>query len=333
MNANQMAIANVKIAPSVMKHMRWAEVKEKFAKQVKKMAGPGQRNHEAQVASGWNHIKGEVLSVQSTLQVVRYEGAAKRLMPEYMLVDGYHRVEFWLSLEDGVLITDACPFEYLNIEVHTVTAATKREALKLTDKIARTFNNKESVKRNGDFLAAAVRQAGLDAVSNGYKTGRGAGLASFLKRAIGNPDLATPDLTAIAKNDIAAHQAMDVVLDAIERTSALRALRGRIFNPGVMQALFEHFKRLTPAQLETATSQVVTTLACFGGLRTMMRQSLGAVESDLYAAFNQLCDEDFAAEIRTYGNREEQYNRVCSLLRKRFINLGKKSMGLKVVSK
>lgn len=323
MNAKQMAIAGApKQEPSLVIRMKWAEVKERFAKQVKKMAGPGQRNHAAQVESGWNHIKGEVLSVQSTLQVVQYAGAAKRRMPPYLIVDGYHRVEFWMSLEDGVIVTDACPFTELNVEIHTVTAKTKEEAIELTDKIARTFNSMECVKRNGDFLSAAVRQAGLDARSTGYRTGRGSGVATFLKRAIGNPQQSTPELTAAALADLPAHRAMDLVLHAVEMLPALRSKRGRMFNPGVMQAMFDRFQRLTESELDIAIDQVVATLQCYGGIGAAALATLDTVEKSLYKTFCELSNEDYAFQVRSFGNREEQYNRLSALLRDRFAKLG-----------
>lgn len=333
MNAKQMAIAGAaKLAPSKIIQMNWKKVKTLFGDQVKTMAGPGQRNHAAQVESGWNHIKGEVLSVQSTLQAVQYEGPAKGLMPEYIIIDGYHRVDYWMGLEDGVIITNACPFTKLNVEVHTVTAATMEEAILLTDKLARTYNNMESVKRNGDFLSAAVRQAGLDATSNGYRTGRGSGVATFLKRAIGNPDQPSPILTAAATMDIKAHRAMDMVLEVVESLPGLRSKRSRMFNPGVMQALFTHFQRLDGARLRLATEQVVNTLHSFGGSRVSAMASLTAIEKDLFKTFSDLSNEEFACEVRSYGNREEQYNRLAALLRDRFASLGaKRKMALKLV--
>lgn len=335
MNAKQMAIAGAKkLSPSRILPMKWKKVKELFGDQVKTMVGPGQRNHAAQVESGWNHIKGEVLSVQSTLQVVQYTGPAQELMPKYIIVDGYHRVEYWMSLEDGVIITDACPFTKLNVEIHTVSATTREEAILLTDNIARTFNSMDSVKRNGDFLSAAVRQAGLEATSTGYRTGRGSGVATFLKRAIGNPDQPSPTLTAAAAMDIKAHRAMDIVLEVVESLPGLRPKRSRMFNPGVMQALFTHFQRLDGARLNLATEQVVNALHSFGGSRVSAMPSLTPIETDLFKTFSDLSNEEFAFEVRSYGNREEQYNRLAALLRDRFASLGaKRKVALKLVKR
>jgi hypothetical protein len=285
------------------------------------MACPGQRNHAAQVENGWNHNKEAVLSVQSTIQVVRYAGPARRFFRNDVIVDGYHRVEYWMSLENDV-VTDGCPFEKLNVEIHTVTADTKEDALLQTDAIGRSFNSLESVKRNGDYLTAAVRQAGLSAVSSGYLTGRGSGVSSFLKHAVGKPSQPTPVLTANAERYLAAHETMDRVLLVVEMLPRLRSVRSRMFNPGVMKALFERFQLLEGAELELAGKQLSTTLSCFGSVGKLGLPTPGVVEAALYEVFEQLCSNAYAEEVRTYGCREAQYNRIASDLKKKLAILG-----------
>ena len=134
--------------------------------------------------------------------------------------------------------------------------------------------------------------------------------------------------------DIKAHRAMDIVLEVVESLPGLRTKRSRMFNPGVMQALFTHFQRLDGTRLALATQQVVNTLRSFGGSRAGLMASLTTIETDLYKTFCDLSNEDFALEVRSYGNREEQYNRLAALLRDRFASLGAKRMlALKLVKR
>lgn len=68
-----------KLAPSKIETISWNETKLRFGKQALGMACPGQRAQAAQVTHGWYHIKGEVLTSQSTLNVVEYTGAYKKM--------------------------------------------------------------------------------------------------------------------------------------------------------------------------------------------------------------------------------------------------------------
>lgn len=320
--ATELALASIKLNPTRFMTMTWKEVKDKVGSQIKAGSCPGQRNHEAQLVSGWNHIKRAVMATQGTLQFVEYDGPAKALMPEYVLTDGFHRTGYWMGLEDGVKITDACPFKYLNIEVTTVYATTVEEAEMLTDEIARTFNSKESVKHDGDYLAAAVRQAGLKATSTAYALGKGSGLVSFLGRVVGKAHVPTPTLTARAASDLPAHVLMDMLLHLVESESRLRSLRGRIFNPGVMQALFERFQRLNAAGLELASEQLSLVLTHVGKSTSSKLMALDSVSAELLKSFNKLHDEAFCDLVRSQGNREQQYDYVFSYLRKKLTILG-----------
>lgn len=322
MNVQAMALTGTKFAPSYFIGLTWLEVKNLFAKQVMdNMDCPGQRNQAAQVLHGWKHIKESAMSGQSTLQVVTYEGPAKRFFPTYVLVDGFHRIHYWMSLEDGKVL-DACPFTKLNLEVHTVIAETQEEAKLKTDEIARSFNSMASVKKNGDFLTAAVRQAGMKAASSGYQTGRGSGVVSFLKRVVDSPDTPTPVLTDIASRSLNAHAAMDQVLLVIESSYKLRAVRGRMFNPGVMEALFNRFVRLNDAELEVAVSQVVNALNALAKPSVRSVVPLSPTTSALVDTFTLLTDIDFVAKVRAAGNREDQYDYLCNFLKDKFDMVG-----------
>jgi hypothetical protein len=321
MNAKTMAAAGIKIAPTKFEPATWAQVKAEFGAQVKAGDCPGQRNHAAQNMHGWNHIKQEVLAGQATIQVVKFEGACRKFMPPRLIVDGYHRIEYWMSLEDDKVV-DACPFTLLTLEIHTVTAKTKDEAKLMADQIARSYNSPEAVKKGGDYLSASVRQAGLVAVSAGYQTGRGSGVVSFLARVVGNAKTPTPILTKTALVDLEAHRAMDNVLLMIEASPRLRSLRGKMFNPGVMQALFERFQRLSAAELTLASSQVADALDSLGKAHASKLVSLGKVETEMLALFTKLTDVLFADQVRSVGNREQQYNYVRDFLREKFVILG-----------
>jgi len=321
MNAKSMAAAGVKIDPTYYVTKTWAQVKALFGTQVKSGQCPGQRNHAAQVMHGWDHIKEDVLAGQSTLQVVKYEGRCKKSMPEMMLVNGYHRVDYWMGLEDDKVL-DACPFTALNLEIHTVTAKTKEEAELMTDAIARSFDSMASVKKGGDFLSAAVRQAGLTAMSTGYQTGRGSGVVSFLGRVVGNASTPTPVLTAKARIDLAAHRAMDKVMLMVEASPRLRALRGKMFNPGVMQALFERFQRLSAVELAEAVGQMSEALNNVGKAHASTMVPMGSVATEVHKVLTQMTDVNFIDKVRSVGNREQQYNYVRDMLREKFVNLG-----------
>lgn len=321
MSAKSMSLVSTKIAPSKFTTRTWAEVKALFRDQVFEMACPGQRNQVAQVQHGWAHIKGPVLSSQSTLQVVQYAGPAKRFFPAFVLVDGYHRVHYWMSLENDKVL-DACPFEELNLEVHTVTAKTKTEAQLMTDAIARSFNSQDSVKKNGDFLTAAVRQAGLEAQSVGYTTGRGSGVSSFLSRVVGTASTPTPVLTETAKRDLEAHQVMDRVMLLVESSSRLRSLRGRMFNPGVMEALFSRFQVLSSAELSVAIAQLSTALSHLAHPHATKTVPMGVVAYSLLETFTELTTVEFVDKVRSKGNREQQYNYLRDYLKEKFILVG-----------
>lgn len=321
MNAKSMAAAGIKIAPTRFEPVTWAQVKDEFGAQVKAGECPGQRNHAAQVMHGWNHIKQEVLAGQATLQVIQFEGACKKSMPKRLMVDGYHRVEYWMSLEDDKVL-DACPFTLLNLEIHTVTAKTKEEAKLKADVIARSYNSLEAVKKGGDFLSAAVRQAGLVAVSAGYSTGRGSGVVSFLARVVGNAKTPTPVLTETARKDIAAHRAMDEVLLMVEASPRLRALRGKVLHPGVMQALFERFQRLSASELAVAGGQFSSALNNLGKAHASTMVPMDPVAAEVHKLLTKLTDVNFIDEVRSVGNREQQYNYVRDWLREKFVILG-----------
>lgn len=322
MNVKAMALAGEKIKPTTFDQWSWADVKKEFATQVENnLDCPGQRNQIAQVRDGWKHIKDSVSSSQGTLQVVTYEGRAKRFMPKFVLVDGFHRVYYWMSLEDDK-VTDGCPFTDLNIELHTVKADTEEEAKLKTDAIARTFNSKASVKKGGDFLTAAVRQAGLKAKSNGYQTGRGSGVAEFLKRVVGPSDKPTPLLTAEAATALKCHAAIDELMSVIEESPKLRALRSRIFNAGVMDALFCRFQRLSDAELTVGKGQVISALMAVGKPAALASLSLDSVVLSLVNTFNELADINFRATVLAQGNRVSQYNFLHNLLKDKFVIVG-----------
>jgi hypothetical protein len=321
MNAKSMAAARIKIAPTRFEPITWAEFKAEFGAQIKAGECPGQRNHGAQVMHGWNHIKQEVLAGQATFGVIRFEGPCKKSMPKRLVADGFHRADYWMSLEDDKVL-DACPFTLLNLEIHTVTAKTKEEAKLKADAIARSYNSVDSVKKGGDFLSAAVRQAGLVAVSAGYSTGRGSGVVSFLARVVGNAKTPTPFLTKTAMGDLAAHQAMDQVLLMIEASPRLRALRGKAFHPGVMQALFERFQRLSASELAVAGGQFGAALNNLGKAHASTMVPMGAVATEVHKVLTQLTDLNFIDKVRSVGNREQQYNYVRDMLRDKFVILG-----------
>ncbi len=330
MSAKAMALAGIKIEPSRFVTMTWLEVKRRFGDQVKGLSCPGQRNHIAQLVSGWRHVKETVLSSQGTLQVARVTGPAAKSVPDDIIIDGYHRVCHWMSLECAE-VPDACPFTELNVEIHKVEAKTKKEALDKVDALARSFNSKESVKKNGDFLSAAVRQAGLDAQSDGYKTGRTTSVVSYLTRVVGKAHLPTPELTSKAAAKLPVHVVMDQVLAVVEGLPRLRRVRGQMFNPGVMQALFQRLEYLGRLELDDAGRQLCTVLISLGSVgraKTAPLAPLGSVEWALYDVFYGLTEESFKDIVLTQGNREKQYDFVCSYLRKPLEVLGTPSVAV-----
>lgn len=315
-----------KLAPSKFDAISWKEAKLRFGKQVLGRACPGQRAQAAQVTHGWNHIKGEALTSQSTIQVVEYTGAYKKICAfKQVLIDGYHRVFYWMSLESDKVL-DACPFALLNIEIHTIHADTKKEADMKTDALARTFNGQESSKKNGDYLAAAVRDAGLAANSIAYQTGRGEGIASYLKRVVDDAKTPTPLLTEKAAKNLKAHACLDSLISLVESTRVTRKFRSGIFNPGVMQAVFIRMAELTDAEANLATSQFADAFSRFASPALTSASAPAAVVQRIMDLFEQMSCNTYVQKLTAKGNREKQYNILRDVLKVPFQALGKSSM-------
>lgn len=337
--ATRIIRSSSKLAPSVIVVMSWAEVKRRFGDQVLSNPMPGQRNQQDQVAHGWKHIKGAVLSSQSTLQAVVFKGGCKKGMPVMLLIDGYHRVYYWMSLESAET-PDACPFSALNLEIHTITAATVEEAKLAVDTLARSYNSQDSVKRNVDFLSAAVRDAGLqDAQSVAYRVGVGSGIASYLKRVLVGESVKTlpptPVLASRAAKAIASHGVMDMFLHAVEHSAIRRADRSRMFNPGVLEALFKRLAELEHtdmAMFRRAANQLVALVNALGRPELVDALELTSAELFLFERFQWMAsiEAQIASRIGTC-NREQQYNFYRDIMSVALVALGRSSLrGLKL---
>ena len=323
--ASTLAIAP-KLASSKFDNINWIEAKKRFGKQVLGRFCPGQRAQIAQVTHGWNHIKGEALTSQSTIQVVEYTGAYKKACKfKQVLIDGFHRVYYWMSLESDKVL-DACPFAALNIEIHTIHANTQYEADMKTDALARSYNSHKSSKQNGDFLSAAVLDACLDAQSIAYQTGRGTGIASFLKRVVGDADTPTPLLTQIAAKNLKAHECMDSLIALVESSRVNRKLRSGIFNPGVMQAVFIRLAELTDVEANLATGQFADAFSRFATPALASVSAPTAVVERIMDLLEQMSCNTYVQKLVAKGSRETQYNILRDALKVPFRALGKRSM-------
>lgn len=339
------AASATKLAPSRIARISWADAKKMFGLQVRQNPCSGQRNQKEQVEHGWKHIKGDVLTSQSTIQAIEFKGAygarlkkskgvsvkvqtfmGLEIVKALTLIDGYHRLYYWMSLEEHHAVLSGCPFEALNLEIHEVYADDEEEARLKTDELARSYNSLVAAKRPSDFLSAAVREAGLVAVSAAYKTGTGSGVKSFLSRVIGKGDMPTPKMEAKARKELHAHRFVDTLLAQVESTSRLRALRGQMFNPGVMQAMFEHALRLEAEDQRMLALQQVTTALNIVARPNASGLKATKVETDLAETLLSLTNTEFVTTIRSTGNRETQYNFIRAMLMPHLKSLGSKKL-------
>lgn len=200
-----------------------------------------QRLHEEQVDAGlWEHLATPV-STQATLEavVIQRKGARKNPRAKSRLIDGFHRLFYWFK-------KGACPFKQLNIIIHTIEVDSMDDVDELIDALARTINSKNSVKRNTDFLTAAVREADPDykAVSKAYRLGLRS--VSYLKRTIGDPaKLSGPKLKAAVKVNLAAHKVMDKLFHFAESDRNVKPHLAQVLHTGIATAIFESITKLS----------------------------------------------------------------------------------------
>lgn len=274
-----------------------------------------QRLHEEQVDAGlWEHLK-TPSSTQATMEVVciRRKGARGRPSTEQKLVDGYHRLFYWRKLGQ-------CPFKFLNIIVHIVTVsafADEEEVAESIDVLARTINSKQSVKRNTDFLTAALREAcsgGEKAQSKAYRLGSRA--ASYLKRTIGDPaKLSGPKLKAAAMVNLATHQAMDKLFNFAENNPKVKPHMAQVFHTGIATAIFDSWKGL-PTDAARAAALISVKKALEAATSAPESRAFSLTSKSAYAelvsVLRQLADPVVDAELKVKGgNREGFYTQVA----------------------
>jgi hypothetical protein len=299
-----------------VQRINFAEALRRFGKQLDNPE-LNQRLHEEQVDAGlWEHLK-TPCSTQATLEVVciRRKGARGRPSIEQKLVDGYHRLFYWRKI-------GMCPFKFLNIIVHIITVsatADDEEIAERIDELARTINSKQSVKRNTDFLTAALREAAggdasAKAKSKAYRLGSRA--ASYLKRTVGDPaKLSGPKLKAAARANLETHKFMDQLFHFAENNPQVKPHMAQVFHTGIATAIFDTWKGLpTPAAREVALDLVkhaLETATSAPAARAFAVTSKSAYR-ELVEVLRQLADPAVDAELKVKGgNREGFYTQVA----------------------
>lgn len=279
-----------------------------------------QRPHEDQVKAGkWNHLK-TVVSTQATLEVaeVVYVGGRGRRKTKRFLLDGYHRLFYWFCVSP-----DGCPFYQLNLVVHRIEVphdTYEDDVEEMVDELARTINSKQSVKRNQDFLTAAIREAvgkGAKPKSKAYRLGTGA--VSYLKRVIGNPSqLSGPRLKAAVLKELDTHMMMDELFHFVENNANVKRYITRVFHTGITSAMFVAISRIpTASGKKYAIEQIRVALehatSAIGGAASKVpkKKWLMAVVDVLCELANPKVDANLRAEG---GNREGFYSKVAEYM-------------------
>lgn len=274
-----------------------------------------QRLHEEQVDAGlWEHLK-TPCSTQATLEVVciRRKGARGRPSTEQKLVDGYHRLFYWRKIGH-------CPFKNLNVIVHIITVgafADEEEIAERIDELARTINSKQSVKRNTDFLTAALREAsGTDAKSKSKAYRLGSRAASYLKRTVGDPaKMSGPKLKAAALANLDTHKAMDELFHFVENNQQVKPHMAQVFHTGIATAIFDSWKAL-PSDAARKAALISVKKALETATSATAARAFVATPKSTYRALvevlRELADPAVDAELKvTGGNREGFYTQVA----------------------
>lgn len=210
----------------------FAEAVKRFGMQVATKSIKSQRPHYARIAAGKAKHINKVCPTQSTLEAVI---RVVRGVPMPMdLVNGYHRMAIWMK--------DGCPFEDLNLLVHTVNADSDVESEDMRSAVKRTIDSGKSAQDNADFFTAAVLDAGLTPTSNAYKLGTRA--LTLFKRVVGNPEYTADRLLTesfVFNRDV--HILMDGLYKYTENRANMSAAEAsNFFCTGVAEAIFDYFK-------------------------------------------------------------------------------------------
>lgn len=312
------ALAAGKIPAPPMERVLSDEVWAEFSAQVE-APKLNQRPHEDQVDTGmWDHLK-TVVSTQATLEVVevyRVNRRGRRIFVRRCLVDGYHRLYYWFCVAKA-----GCPFHQLNLVVHQMEVkegADDEDIAEAIDELARTINSKQSVKRNADFITAALREAAAGApkfASKAYKLGHRS--VSYLKRTVGDPaKLSGPKLKAAAAAEMTAHRAMDKLFALTETDLAVRKHATQLFHTGIAKAIFDVMARIgTERGCAFAVTELTLALGHAAGAPVAHAGAMSALGLKLSARLRELADPLTDAALRAAGgNREGFYTKVAEYM-------------------
>lgn len=223
------------IAAPVVSTISFAKAKKLFQDQVQGSPCFGQRNHLGHMNRGRNHISAvpNAPTTQAVLHAVK-TGAPGR---DLELIDGYHRMQFWLTNPEG------CPFKNLVLIVHAIESDSYEEKSALVDQLARTIDNRKAAKTSADRWFGGIREAGIHPVSKAYAFGTN--VNAYLRVTVGASSNTMPDLMQSVMDNKAAHKAMDELFHFVEQ-HVPAAMRRKIFHPGISIAVFNTLKSATP---------------------------------------------------------------------------------------
>lgn len=244
-------------APEVLTNVSLAQLKDLFEEQVTRKPIDSQRNHPDRIAAGKApHITSDPSRVESSAAQfdvfrVKVNGILK---PKLYLVDGYHRLEVWFATD--------CPFESVNLIVHTIEVTDEEEIPYRVDNLFRSINSLESAKKNADYFVAAIRTSfghyGVAPTSRAYTLGTGA--VSVFGRVIGPAATAMPILVEKVSDSIQAHIALDAFYCFMEtklkrikskylissgdsaKKVTFHSLASGYATPGVLYGIFKFFE-------------------------------------------------------------------------------------------
>lgn len=283
------------------KNIKFSTAVKMFGTQVEANPVIGQRNHKVQNAAGRKHItqvNGLPPTTQMILQAVEYAGAMKHLPMK--LIDGYHRLDNWME-------KNACPFPHLILIIHTIEASSLAEAERKTDELAVTIDAKPAAKSNTDRLTAALRDGGLDAISQAYL--RGTNVTTYLKHTVGMPSMGMHHLIRSTQDKLVAHQAMDSLFHFTEQTLTANERRD-YFNNGVAEAVFK--------KLDTLADPLVAVGVLINALQLAHGQRVPGASAASVAICNklqELASPAMVNTIRAVGNKTAQYHYIGHELR------------------
>jgi hypothetical protein len=289
-------------------HQSFVWLKNEFGSQVDAVPCAGQRHHKEQNAAGRAHITLHAADLppqtQGYFQAVRIVGKRGRKTRKLVLIDGYHRLAYWMS-------RDHCPFPLILVLVYEIHADTEEEEISKVDALARTIDSKKAAKTNSERWCSAVRDAGLGkAKSKAYSVGLRAN--SYFKRVLLNAQDCMLELTARARKDLQTHIVMDELFAHCERDMKV-ARATELFHAGVQTAFFRGLVKLSYEDLEKATpllKNLMVKLETASSSRMHSLVVLSPTLERLYERLMFLATPEKKKELRAIGNTEEFYNAV-----------------------